>query len=434
MGVYDRWHLTHPGPDDEPCEHSRGRTKLCPSTEHGQGKRYLVRWKGDDGEPKKRSFERKTGSDPEKCADAFDAKIQSELHAGTYIDPTAGQVTLETFTRRWRGDLTGDPVTLANVDDRLAHIIGAKTPEGVKSRRLGDGSSTIAKRPMKELAKKPSSIQSWVKSLEAKGLSAGYIHHIVTLLSTVFNAAVIDGVVNRNPVQTKVVDPPKVVPKRIVPWTREQIRAAGVALGGRDAAMADLGAATGMRQGEIFAFGEDEIDWSGQMIHVIRQVRLIGKTPVFSLPKRDKTRDVPLSDSLALMLLMQIEQYPPVEVTLPWDAPDGDPHTVRLLFARADGRAHHRKSFSYTWPRARRAAGVPDTRENGMHAALRHTFASLCLSEGVDVRTLADWLGHKDPGFTLRVYAHLMPSAAEKGRKAVDSFFDESALKVPSER
>jgi hypothetical protein len=36
------------------------------------------------------------------------------------------------------------------------------------------------------------------------------------------------------------------------------------------------------------------------------------------------------------------------------------------------------------------------------------------------VCTLAEYLGHHDPGFTLRVYAHLMPSAPDKVRRAVD--------------
>ena len=115
--------------------------------------------------------------------------------------------------------------------------------------------------------------------------------------------------------------------------------------------------------------------------------------------------------------------------------------TARLLFVRPDGKVHHRQNFSYVWPRARKAAGVPATRENGMHV-LRHTFASATLADGVDIRTLAEWLGHADPGFTLRTYTHLMPSAADRGRAAIDKFFaeiigenpEQSALKVPSER
>jgi hypothetical protein len=37
-----------------------------------------------------------------------------------------------------------------------------------------------------------------------------------------------------------------------------------------------------------------------------------------------------------------------------------------------------------------------------------------------DIRALADYLGHNDPGFTLRTYTHLMPSSTDTMRKAVD--------------
>ena len=40
--------------------------------------------------------------------------------------------------------------------------------------------------------------------------------------------------------------------------------------------------------------------------------------------------------------------------------------------------------------------------------ALRHLFGTACLEAGVDVRTVAGWLGHKDNGaLLLKVYAHL---------------------------
>lgn len=42
---------------------------------------------------------------------------------------------------------------------------------------------------------------------------------------------------------------------------------------------------------------------------------------------------------------------------------------------------------------------------------LRHTFATSLIAGGVDVRTVAAWLGHVDPGFTLRTYAHKNESA-----------------------
>lgn len=59
------------------------------------------------------------------------------------------------------------------------------------------------------------------------------------------------------------------------------------------------------------------------------------------------------------------------------------------------------------------------TRANGMHA-LRHFYASVLIDAGESVRAVADYLGHSDPGFTLRVYAHLFPSSDDRARKAVD--------------
>ncbi|MFG2898077.1 hypothetical protein ACGFZH_13485 [Streptomyces zaomyceticus] len=38
-------------------------------------------------------------------------------------------------------------------------------------------------------------------------------------------------------------------------------------------------------------------------------------------------------------------------------------------------------------------------------------------------RTLSGYLGHVDPGFTLRVYTHLMPSGESRTRKAVDDMY-----------
>jgi integrase len=155
---------------------------------------------------------------------------------------------------------------------------------------------------------------------------------------------------------------------------------------------------------------------------------------VFSLPKMDKTRAVPFPDAVGLRLAARTADYPPVKVTLPWRVPDGEPTTAELLFTGASG-ALERNEFNRMWRKVRKAAGVSDTRENGMHV-LRHTAASAWLAAGVDVRTVAEYLGHADPGFTLRAYSHLMPDAADRARKAMNVFFsggESSALDVPSE-
>jgi integrase len=44
----------------------------------------------------------------------------------------------------------------------------------------------------------------------------------------------------------------------------------------------------------------------------------------------------------------------------------------------------------------------------------------------VDIRALSEYLGHHDPGFTLRTYVHLMPDADDRARQAVDAAFASS--------
>jgi integrase len=71
------------------------------------------------------------------------------------------------------------------------------------------------------------------------------------------------------------------------------------------------------------------------------------------------------------------------------------------------------------WKPALTGAGMAPSRENGMHA-LRHFYASVLLDAGESIRALAEYLGHADPGFTLRVYTHLMPASEERTKRAVD--------------
>lgn len=90
MSIYDRWHRTRPSPGDEPCrEHGRGRAKLYPTADHGQGDRWQVRWRDEAGQQRKRNFARRDGVDPEKHASAFDAKVKRELDTGTSLDMAA---------------------------------------------------------------------------------------------------------------------------------------------------------------------------------------------------------------------------------------------------------------------------------------------------------------------------------------------------------
>lgn len=427
MTVYDRWHLSRPPEGAEHCrEHSRGRKRLYanPAT-HGKGKRWQVRWRDDNDEQQKRNFDVKEGANANECADAFDALITTQMNAGTYLDPDAGKVKFRACAEDYLKSLTCDESTKEAIESRLKlHIYP----------HLGDVE-------MRVLSRRPSLIQKWVSGLQ---LDAGYVRVIVGHVSAVFNAAVDDGMIARNPCKAGSVKLPRKVKHKVVPWPVERVHAVAEALPDRFAAMVTAGAGIGMRQGEIFALSPDDIDFLGREIHVVRQVKIVRGKLVFAEPKGGKRRDVPLAESVGLVLSAHIAEHAPVSVTLPWKTPDGPPRTARLIFTSVNGKALSRNDFNrHIWKPALIAAGVVKAPkkgetlgqhpETGMHA-LRHFFASSMLSDGVDIRTVSEYLGHSDPGFTLRTYTHLMPTAPDRARKAIDAVFsgNGSALDVPS--
>ena len=52
---------------------------------------------------------------------------------------------------------------------------------------------------------------------------------------------------------------------------------------------------------------------------------------------------------------------------------------------------------------------------------MRHTFATLSLKSGVDVRTLSETLGHFSAGFTLSTYVHSTPGMKQNAADAIGS-------------
>ena len=388
--VEDRWHAT--GPDGRQAKTAR----------FGTGRRWRVRFTDPGGQERNRSFDRKAD------ATAFMNATAAKVDSGTWTDPAAGKVTLRRYVEQtYLPALTSEATSVKVTESRFrTRILPA----------LGD-------RTLGQLAAGPSVIRAWAAGLRPE-LSDSYVRTLLASLSAALNAALTDGLITRNP--CSMVKAPKAPAARVQPWAAEWVDGVREAMPARYRALADVGAGLGLRQGEAFGLAAGDIDWLHRIVHVRRQVRIVGSTLCFAPPKGGKERDIPLPGSIALRLAAHIKACQPVGVTLPWKVPGGRPAVASLLFTAPGGAALHRSSFSaVAWQPALRGAGVPLARENGMHA-LRHYFASACLADGVDIRALASFLGHSDPGFTLRVYCHLMPSADDRLRAAIDRAFSRS--------
>lgn len=437
MSVTDRWHKTFPKPGDVPCkDHSRGRTKLYPTAEHMTGDRWQVRWYDLEDKQRSRNFAVKEGDNPDLHAEAFDHKVNADLNAGTYIDPKAANGTFGDYALERVANKGGDAVTVATRLGMLAnHVLADPGHPG----RTKSGALAIGHHSWADLGRKVSITRDWMNSLPLAPSSA---NQVIRLVSSVFIAAMDDGLIGRNPTRASSAARPKVTPRRAQPWMPAVVSAVadGLALKEpRYEIIPYLGAATGMRQGEMFGFAVEDIgdpDFFRRqlLVQVRRQVRLIGSVRCFAPVKNRKEHAAPVPAGFAEMLIAYMERFPPRAVTLPWRVPDGEPVTHRLIILRPDGQPLSRAAFNEdNWKRAIAHAGLIPQREPGKGWAearydgchrLRHTAVSHWLNDGVPVEAVAEWIGDS-VAMVHKTYAHMVPGAEDRGRAAMARFWSE---------
>lgn len=56
---------------------------------------------------------------------------------------------------------------------------------------------------------------------------------------------------------------------------------------------------------------------------------------------------------------------------------------------------------------------------------LRHTFATLTLQNGVDIKTVSSMLGHYDAGFTLRTYTRTTRQMQDQAAETMGNFMSQ---------
>ena len=392
--IEDRWHRTVMGADGRPIKERTAR--------YGNGLRWRARYLDPDGEERNRSFATKV------MAEKFLTEVEHSKIAGSYRDPDAGNVTLRKYAAGWVEAYPADSTRGEQIRRQLANHILPKL-----------GGKTLA-----ELERRPSAVQQFLNGLP---MGPGGASQVAITLSTILNAAVDDQLITRNPCKAQSVKLPRQPKSSIRPWTMAQAEEIRAGLPGRWQAVVDCGDGLGMRQGEIFGFGPDEVDFLRRKVCVRRQVKRVGGRLWFALPKGGKEREVPMAERVSLRLAAHLEDWEPVEVTLPWNEPGnprrhGKPVTLALMFTKAAGPLNHSTFYTGAWRPARNAAGIT---EGSLHQ-LRHLFASALLAGGVDIKALSEYLGHHDPSVTLRIYAHLMPSAEGRALRAIEAAFAEA--------
>lgn len=162
-------------------------------------------------------------------------------------------------------------------------------------------------------------------------------------------------------------------------------------------------AMSGLRQGELLALRWRDIDWTARKIRV-RRSYVRGE---YGKPKSKRSsRAVPLATRVARELERHYKRSA-------YQADD------QLVFGHPElgsplDRSKIRKRFRKA---VKRAGAGPDVRFHD----LRHTFGTRMAAAGVALRTLQEWMGHRDIK-TTQIYADYQPGHGED--ELVDRAFD----------
>jgi integrase len=397
MSVSDRWHKAKPDDGDVPCrEHSRGNIKLYPTSEHLRGDRWLVRWRDENGGQCKRSFPKRKGTNPETCAEAFDAQRTADESRGEWIDPRIGKTPFRDYAPVWMKSRLHKTGTTDTYEQHFRnHIMPVFGSFGLAAIR-------------------PTMVQQWIKELQSvKGLAPRTIETIYVIFASTMRGAVRDGYIRKTPcADIRLPEITKTIVRLLTP---DQVLTLAAAMPDRYAVLVLLGAAAGLRQGEAFGLALDRIDTATEMITVDQQVVVVDRRPVLAPPKTSASvRDVPAA---GFLLNAVVEHAERLQLT----GSDVLCRTPRRTLLRRD---YYNRAI---WKPAITAAGLPD--DTTFHD-LRHTFASTALAEGVPISEVSRWLGHKSITTTVDLYGHLVPEASGRARDALDKAFH-AALNVP---
>ncbi|WP_324716435.1 site-specific integrase [Carboxydochorda subterranea] len=347
----------------------------------------------------------------EKEAKRLEAQLREELRRQEYVPPT--RLTVAGFLDEWL-EKSAKPSVKRRTYERYKQLVEKHLKPHLGALRL------------EKL--EPRHVDGMLADLSGKIADRTRLH-VYRCLHRAMEVAVRWRLVGRN--VCDAVEPPKADDPEMVVLSAEEIDRLLQAAkehhyhGTADSRFYCLYLAavfTGMREGELFGLRWEDLDLEEGIAHVRQTVEQGGKHPVFGTPKNRKPRAVPL----------------PPEVTDALKAWKVEQEIERAFYAQGY------RDFGLVFTRPNGEPLSPSAFAHGPHQAivekaklpkrlrfhdLRHTFASRALAAGANVRAISEILGHHDPGFTLRVYSHVLATDKAEASEKLANYLRSSPKK-----
>ena len=155
---------------------------------------------------------------------------------------------------------------------------------------------------------------------------------------------------------------------------------------------------TGLRQGELLGLKWENVHIDEKYLEVVNSIKTVyvfdsdgNKTrkTLISTPKNHKTRKVDLPYKIIDILNIMNK-----ETTFVFEDENGKPYSAKTVFGN--------------WKKVLNENNIPYKKFH----ALRHTYATMLLSKGADLKTVQELMGHYDISVT-QIYLHVLPKTRE---------------------
>lgn len=328
-------------------------------------------------------------------------EIHTSILNGEYVDES--DTTIEEWMNTW------------------ADCYTVKAKESTRSRYRQDIRNHIIPElgniPIQEL--KPVTVQRFlVNCKDREGLAEKSLKNIYLVLNKAMTKAQKEGLIRKNPCSDVEIPSYEEPQKEMRPLKDSEI---GVFLqfiqGSPYESLFYLALFTGMRESELIGLTWDEIDWENNSIHLIHQLvktRGKGGKYVFTSLKNKQSRTFIIPASVVLVLKKVKTRQ------AEWKLRCGELYQNKnnLVFTNKIGENICCPTLYSHFKKIVRKMGLPEVRFHD----LRHTYATIALQNGVDIKTVSNNLGHATVAFTMDKYAHVTITMQKDSAQKMESF------------
>ncbi|WP_269857976.1 tyrosine-type recombinase/integrase [Streptomyces sp. RPT161] len=363
------------------CEHPSSRWSKCPHD-------YKIRYRNAAGKQTEES-----GFTTQDKAIARLTEVYAAKKAAQHNQSKAerirkyGAMRFEDYTAQWReGQRHLAAASMRHLDSLLEHHLFP----ALASRRMNSFDHKV--------------VDSFIQAMEREGAGLATQSNAFQQLKAILLDAHRLGIFSENPLEG--VKPPQYDPSKAVIPSKEQLREIRTAGDDTFRLITDLMSGCGMRNGEAAAVNTNNIV-ANDTYRISEQVNQTTKQYArLKHRKPGEYRDVPLPARVKETIEWYADKYGTVEGYL-------------LRHPKDPSKTFPEYYISNQW-RSIKKAGEVDIPEGMVIYGFRHFFASNCLTNGIPITDVAEWMGHKSLDITFKIYRHLMPGSIGKAAKILD--------------